>query len=149
MHIERLNRPVFELDDAHPAKQFLTAFIECRSNCVGRELDPPGQTPIDQEWQSATDGKTWTFSAFAYRYLSVDIVVDGFLTNAPRWTPSELGAIERLPQYRALMSECAQAAQQSGNTDCLELVDEVVGMLKLWDEYLEFRRWTVEGKPAR
>ncbi len=140
MDIERLNQRVFELDDAHPAKRFLCAFIECRSECVGRELDPPGQVPIDQEWKSASDGRLWTFSAFAYGALSFDIELDGFITTAPDWTESEEWALEQLPRFHSLMDECACAAKQCGNTDCLELVDEVVRMLNLWDEYLSYRK---------
>jgi hypothetical protein len=143
MHIERLNRPVFELDDAHPAKRFLSAFIACRTNCVGRELAPPGQSPIDQEWTSASDGRDWTFSAFAYGYLSFDIELDGLITGAQQLTESERWALGNLPRFQILMGECARAAKQRGNADCLELVDEVVAMLKLWDEYLQYRKRTI------
>jgi len=140
MHIERLNQPVFELDDAHPAKRFLLAFIECRTECVGRELTPPDEVPVDQQWTSAIDGRLWTFSAFAYGFISTDIELDGFLATAPRWTESETWALAELPRYRTLMDECAQAANQCGNTDCLELVDIVARMLDLWDEYLSYRK---------
>ena len=140
MHIKRLNRPVFKLDDAHPAKRFLSAFMECRSDCVGRELDPPGQVPIDQEWKSASDGRVWTFSAFAYGVLSFDIELDGYLTNAPSLTESEKLDREHLPLHRSLMSECADVARQSGNREILELTDQVLEMLGLWEEYLTYRQ---------
>ena len=138
-YIKSINHPVLALDDLHPAKKFLCAFIECRWNCVGREL---GQfkAPIDQEWKSTTDGKRWTFSGFAYRILSFDIELDGFLEGASYLTPSETGAEQELPIYRSLMHECAHAAQESGNNDILELTDEVLNMLSLWDEYLSFRK---------
>ncbi len=137
-YMTRLNRPVLELDDAHPAKRFLLAFMDCQSNCVGQEL---GQfrAPVDQEWVSATDGERWTFSAFAYKILSFDLELDGFLQRAPRLTASEQGAIERLPSYRTLMTECAEAARKKGNTDVLELTDQVLETLDLWEEYLRFR----------
>jgi len=146
MHIERLNRPVFKLDDAHPARRFLSAFIDCRTDCVGRELDPPGQVPIDQEWKSPSDGRVWTFSAFAYGFLSFDLELDGFITGAPYWTASEKWAQENLPRFHSLMDECGHAAKQCGNSKCLELVDKVVGMLKLWKDYLRYREESIAGQ---
>src|ERR1700690_1722297 len=118
MHIARLNRPVLALDEAHPAKRFLTGFIECRRDCVGRELGSDKDLPIDQAWTSSLKSqawpfpserpysKDWTFSAFAYRFISFDIELDGFLSNAPHLTDSETNAARILPIYRALMHEC-------------------------------------------
>jgi hypothetical protein len=140
LHIERLNRPVLALDDAHPAKRFLTEFIECRANCVGRELGSDEDMPIDQAWTSSLDSKVWTFSSFAYRILAFDIELDGFLESAPYLTASETGAARELPIYRSLMHECAEAARQSDNSEILELTDHVLEMLGLWDQYLSFRK---------
>jgi hypothetical protein len=148
MYLEELNRPVFDLDDAHPAKRFLTAFVECRTDCVGREIAPPGDA-IDQKWQSDSDGRAWTFSAFAYGYLAFDIELDGFMTAAPRLTESEIWAIEQLPRFHLLMSECAAAATQCGNIDCLQLVKMVLNMLILWGEYLDFRKETISRDPRK
>ena len=128
------------LDDAHPAKTFLTEFIECRANCVGRELGSDEDMPIDQAWTSSLDNKVWTFSSFAYRFLSFDIELDGFLESASYVTASETGAARELPIYRSLMHECAQAARKSGNNEILELTDDVLKMLNLWEAYLNFRR---------
>ena len=137
--LKTINQPIMSLDAAHPAKRFLCAFDQCLSDCGGCELDLY-ETPIEQEWTSASDGKVWKFSSFVYMYLAFDIRLDGFITSAPHLTESEKWAIQQLPRYHALMDECAHAAEQSGNTDCLELVDEVVRMLKLWDEYLQYRK---------
>lgn len=90
MRIEDLNRPVLALDDAHPAKRFLIAFIECLENCVGQELGLGEDPPIDQQWTSAVDGRTWKFSGFAYMFLAFDIALDGFLTDARHLTASEI-----------------------------------------------------------
>lgn len=145
MHVKRINRPVFKLDDAHPAKVFLNAFIDCRSNCVGREL---GEPPIDQSWQSLTDGKAWSFSAFAYSVLSFDIELDGYLKSSPRLTESEVVDIQQIPLFRALMHECAAAAERDGNQDIVELTDEVLAMFSLWENYLEFRKEMIsKGSP--
>ena len=149
MHIENMNRPVLKLDDSHPAKRFLTAFIDCRMDCVGRHHDWTGEKPIEQEWRSATDGKVWTFSGFAYRALSFDIELDGFLQNAPSLTESETCAARQIPLLRTLMEECAQAAQQNENHDILELTDQVMIMLSLWEQYLNFRKEMIShGRPS-
>src|ERR1700674_3550137 len=92
IHIESMNRPVLELDDAHPAKKFLSAFMDCRMNCSERELEIGDQTPIDQAWASASDGRVWTFSGFIYSFICFDIELDGFLQSAPDLTPSEIAA---------------------------------------------------------
>lgn len=140
MHTERLNRPVLKLDNAHPAKKFLRAFIDCKNDCVGREQDWGGQVPIEQKWRSATDGTVWTFSRFAYSFISLDIVLDGFLEDSPCLTASETFSFQHIPRLRTLMEECAQAAQRDGNHDILELTDQVLEMLSLWEQYLSFRQ---------
>ena len=145
MRTEELNEPIFDLDDSHPAKRFLEAFVDCLANCVTRELGLDGRRPIDQEWKSASDGRTWTFSGFAYAFLSFDIVLDGFLTNAASLMPSEVWAAERLPLLRSMVNECAQAARQDGNSEILELTDQVRGMLDLWEQYLSFRKGMISN----
>jgi len=145
MRTEELNEPIFDLDDSHPAKRFLDAFIECKSDCVGRQYDFEGQSPIEQRWRSASDGRPWTFSGFAYGYLSRDIVLDGFLDNIPYLTESETADAEQLPAMRTLMNECADAARQSGNSEILELTDQVLQMLDLWQQYLSFRKGMISN----
>jgi hypothetical protein len=146
-YIERRNRPVLALDDVHPAKRFLCAFIECRWNCVGRALGQY-EAPIDQEWTSTTDGQRWTFSGFAYRILSFDIELDGFIQSAPYLTASEQEAEEQLPNMHLLMNECAQAARQSGNSDVIEPADQVLEMISLWEQYLSFRKEMISRTPG-
>jgi hypothetical protein len=138
MHNERLNPRVLALEDSHPAKKFLSAFIECRGNCVGLELDP--DEPIDQEWESATDGRVWTFSGFAYTFLSLDLALDDFHQSVPPPTESTATWPWDLPRLRSLMHECARSARESGNNEIVELTDEVLRMFELWDEYLSFRK---------
>lgn len=143
MRIEDLNRPVLALDDAHPTKRFLIAFIECLENCVGQELGLGEDPPIDQQWTSAVDGRTWKFSGFAYMFLAFDIVLDGFLTDARHLTASEIGAAEELPKLRTMMHECAAAARRDDNSEVVEMTDEVLQMLDRWEEYLNYRRAAV------
>lgn len=139
-HIESMNRQVLELDDSHPAKKFLSAFMDCRMNCSERELEIGDQMPIDQAWTSAMDGRAWTFSGFIYGFICFDIELDGYLQNATNLTPSEIAAIRELPRLRSMMHECAEAARQCGNSDILELTDQVLEMLRLWVGYLEYRK---------
>jgi hypothetical protein len=143
MHIEEINAPVFELDDMHPAKRFLEAFLDCLDDCVGRQHGLKG-TPIDHEWRSATDGRLWTFSGFAYTFLSYDIELDGFLTNAPALTESETDAIGKIPKLREYMRECAEACRRDGNKEILALTDQVNQLLDLWEEYIRFRQRTIQ-----
>lgn len=140
MRVESKNRAVLTLDDSHPAKRFVEAFIDCRMSCAGRELDLGGQVPIDQAWTSATDGRVWTFSGFVYAFICFDIELDGFLQSAPNLTPSERAAARELPRLRSMMNECTEAARQSGNREILERTDHVLEMLGLWEEYLRFRQ---------
>jgi hypothetical protein len=146
MRNESLNPRVLALDDSHPAKKFLSAFIECRSNCVGLELDP--DEPIDQEWESFTDGRVWTFSGFAYAFLSLDIALDDFHQRFPCPTESNTDWPWDLSRSRSLMRECAQAARQSGNNEILELTDDVLKMLGLWEDYLNFRKDMISRTPG-
>lgn len=143
MRIESINGAVLDLDDAHPAKAFLLAFIECLEDCAARELGLGGATPIDQAWWSLTDGRLWKFSAFVYSFLCFDIVLDGFLQNARHLTESETAAAAEIPRLRSLMHECAAAAQRDGSGEIVELTDQVLRMLSLWESYLEFRKRAV------
>jgi hypothetical protein len=139
MRIEDLNRRVLELDDSHPARRFLEAFIDCQSDCLGRELGFDGQTPVDQEWTSATDGRKWTFSGFAYAFLALDFELESFLESAP-FLVAETGAARDVPMLRLMIGECAQAARQDGNSEIIELTNQVQQMFDLWDEYVGFRK---------
>ena len=137
---EAMNRRILDLDDAHPAKKFLRAFIECREDCVGRELGSGGQVPIEQTWLSAVDGKRWTFSDFAYAFLSRELALDEIVTG----TPFEPGLRSRLPKelppVRQMLTECAQAARENGNDEIVELTDQVQRMFDLWEEYARISR---------
>ena len=116
-------------------------------SCAGRELDLDGQVPIDQAWTSSSDGRVWTFSGFIYAFICFDIELDGFLTNARSLTESETTAARQLPLLRSMMSECVEAARQSGNTEILELTDQVLEMFSLWEQYLNFRKEMISQAP--
>jgi hypothetical protein len=118
--------------------KFLLAFIECRSKCVGLHLDP--DEPIEQEWESLTGGRVWTFSGFAYAFLSLDLLLDEFHQSAPSGNEANLNWPWNLPRVTSLMNEGAEAARQSGNSEILELTDEVLKVFDLWEDYLKLRR---------
>jgi hypothetical protein len=137
---ENMNRRILALDDEHPAKKFLAAFIDCRENCVGREIDfGDGEPPVEQAWVSATDGRRWTFSGFAYAFLSLDFELETWLTGAPFLVRSQTGQARTLALLRQLMTECAQAARESGNQEIVELTDMIQNMFDLWEQYAAFR----------
>jgi hypothetical protein len=140
--IERRNARVLALDDSNPAKRFLCAFLDCRENCAGRELDLGGQVPIDQAWASGTDGRVWKFSDFVYTFLCYTIELDGILTDALSLTASETAARNQIPKLHTMMAECAQAARESGNNEILKLTDQVRQMLDLWEQYIAHREQT-------
>jgi len=144
MHIRKFNRKLFALDDLHPAKKFLTAFIRCRRNCVGRHHTFDGQESIDQEWISSTDRKTWRFSEFAYKVLAFDVELDGYINDAPTLTESELQVLQQLPRLRCLMHECADAATRDGNTKIVELTQQVLELLDRWEECTRARERSID-----
>ena len=67
-------------------------------------------------------------------------MLDGLLENCPTLTASETVEAQEIPRLRSMMEECAQAAQRDGNHDILELTDQVMEMLSLWEQYLDFRK---------
>ena len=131
---------IHDLPDAHPARRFLKAFAECRRQCVGRELDPE---PIDQSWESAIDGKTWTFSAFAYAFLSFDVVLDDWTPNAPRLTRSKVDALATIPIARALLEELlSHGRSRSSRKVLLEVRASNTGAIALYGR-LGFEQFNV------
>jgi len=145
MNADEINAPVYALDDDHPAKKFLNAFIDCKDDCVGLDYDWDGQEPIDQAWQSATDSERWTFARFAYSFLSLDLILDGFLQHGSL-TEAERALPQHILHRRTLMHECAAAAKRDDNTEIVKLTDQVLAMLDLWEQYLDYRRDVVSGK---
>lgn len=141
MNIRRANKPLFSLPPDHTARRFLEAFISCRQNCVGREIvySNIGNDPIDQEWISASDGCKHRLSSFAYKYISFDIVLDGWLSGTPELTDSEKHYLERLPRLNMLMTECQQECRNSNNASALALVEQILEVLHLWEVCIRTR----------
>jgi hypothetical protein len=126
------------LKDNHPAKAFLLAFLRCRDECVGRELDP--DQPIDQRWESTSENKPWAFSEFAYAFLSLDLALDEFHRSPPTIDEASTNWPWNVDRLRTLINECIVAARHSHNLSILALADEILRMLTLWERYLAHRR---------
>ncbi len=138
-HVYRVNRPLYDLPEEHPAHQFLIAFEVCQQHCVGRELPPPLGDGIDLTWWSDHCERSWSFSGFAYMYISFTVELDGWLTDAPERTESERRTLQGLDDIDMLMSECRLAATVESNDAILEMVDQVEDMARLWRQCIEVR----------
>jgi len=141
MDVERLNGEILTWPETHAARRFLEAFIRCRRDCVGCEIvfEGSGRRPVDQEWRSSVDGTKWTFSKFAYLFLSFDVVLDGWLSNSPTLTASERESLRQIPVLRQMLFDCQQAALGDGNRQILSLTTCVLHMLNLWEGCISSR----------
>jgi hypothetical protein len=135
MHVKRLNRPLFDLSLEHPARRFLESFIACHKHCVGAEL-----RGVDQLWFSQAESRQMFFSGFVYAYLSFDIVLDGWLNNAPELTESERCYLDGIGQLEILVHECLDEATKDRNAEIIEMCHEVSKMLVNWRDCIEHRR---------
>ena len=133
------NYPLLSLPSDHPARRFLAEFTDCRMLCVGREIGGPDSRPIEQVWFSEIEDKECSFSEFAYKYLSFDVVLDGWLTNATEMTASERDVLEKLPHVRGLLAECKIAANKAGNEEILLLTAKVEHLFDLWEQSIRLR----------
>jgi hypothetical protein len=136
MDVAHLNRRLLELPQSHAARRFLEAFMRCRLDCVGKEISWDGGPEIDQEWYSVTDARTWRFSNLMYGFVSFAIILDGWLDDAPKVTPLELAHDQKFQHLRRLLAECEVAAKGDGNKAVLIMIEQVYGMLDLWDAQL-------------
>lgn len=135
MHVRRLNRLLLAMEPLHPARKFLEKFVECHRQCVGLEMRPD---PIDQEFV-CPDGRGMLFSHFAYECLAFDVVLDGWLTNAPCATDSERLSLARIPEMRAIMHACKVQAVSDGNNRVIPYVQQVLELLDHWEQCINAR----------
>jgi hypothetical protein len=145
-HVLRVNKPLFDLPESHPAKRFLCAFVACLDECVGREIPYRGKEDLaaDEDWFSLHDGRVWSFSSFAYIYLAFTVELDGWLTGAATATRDEIGTMTRLPYLRTLMRECKDACVADRNEAVLAMVEQVENLIDLWEACIK-ERWQVIG----
>jgi len=69
----------------------------------------------------------------AYKYLSFDVELDGWLTDAPELTESERRYLSWLPVLRTLLAECEAQARVDGNQAILPLISRTRGLLDRWE----------------
>jgi hypothetical protein len=94
---------------------------------------------VDQEWLSGALGRDYSFSSFAYEYLSFDVELDGWLQNAPGLTDSEKAMLAGIAQIEELMAECKTVALAESNSDVVTMCEQVVHMCRLWNECIDSR----------
>lgn len=131
MHVRRLNPKILKFPESNIARRFLDAFIECRRDCVGVEAS---DDPIDQTWVSPSEAKEWSYSAFAYKFLAFDVILDGWQSGAPEMTESERFYLTQFPRMRALLCECENAAVADNNPRLIPIIAKVSRMLDLWEQ---------------
>lgn len=126
LEIHPENGPLLLLSRDHPAHRLLIAHAECRATCVGREITWPNaeEEPIDQEWFSLIDQKTWKYSDFAYSYLSYSLILKNWMSDKEEIEPFERTFLEDLLRIRGLLGECESAAKSEENTRVLPLVEK-------------------------
>ena len=128
--------------EKHPAVRALQLHGEACDFCVGKEIYWPQfkNEPVDQLWFSATRHKEQSFSAFAYEFLSYDLVLDGWLDLPPQPTASETTfLVKGLPLMRRLLNECQEAASVDGNTRILPLIQKAVEFVNTYEDALIVR----------
>jgi hypothetical protein len=120
------NRPILDSYTCeHPAVRALQLHAEARDLCVGKEIKWPDSAnrAVDQSWFSAARCRQQSYSAFAYEFISYDLILDGWLKAAPQPTESEMRFLcDDGPLMRALLDECEEAANADANLEILPLV---------------------------
>ncbi len=123
----------------HPAVRVLQVHAEACDVCVAKEIQWAGseESPVDQSWFSARRCRQESFSAFAYEFLSYDLVLDGWLEMAPEPTESEIGfLVEDQPLMQILLDECEEAANSDGNSKMLPLIAKAREFVRAYDDAL-------------
>ena len=135
---DKIVRDVYnELPQDHLAYD---AHFECRHECVGKEIPWRGREneAFDQEWHSESDGHNWSFSSFAYAFISFDLQLLDVIEQQDT-THDEEHFRDRLARARALLYECEQAARQNNNERILDCIDKARRFFDLWENAVDYR----------
>ena len=140
------NNPLRELPDSHSAKLALIAHAECRRDCVGRKIEWPerGCEAFDQAWHSRLIGRRFSFSSYAYCFLSFDLILEEWITHPTAVTESEKRVVAAIRLQETLLDECERAARNEGNTRVLERVPQVRRFNELRLRAIR-ERWAADG----
>ncbi len=121
--------------------RLLFVHADCRDRCVGKEIPWPGKEAdaFDQTWFSDVDQRRWSFSSFAYAYISFDLVLDGWIDRPNSLTMGERKALAEFPRMRTLINECQSAAENDKNRRVLDLLPVIRSWLDTWQECIGSR----------
>lgn len=108
----------------HPARRYLIEFGELRREVCGREIDWPDCPGIDQAWYSPLLQRNFSFSSFAYSFISYTLLLDEWFDEQFQdcLSGAERGRIEYHFFWNALLSECEVAAAVEGNDPILQFI---------------------------
>jgi hypothetical protein len=134
------------LPDSHVAKLTVIAHAECRRDCVGREIPWRGREDeaFDQMWQSDLLGRHFSFSSYAYCFLSFDLILYEWITHPSHVTELEKSLIVAVPLEETLLDECERVASDKESTRVLDRITQI-----RWFNALRLQatreRWAVDG----
>jgi hypothetical protein len=150
--IHPLNSPIRTTHGRdHPAVRALERHAAARDACVCREIEWPrlGNRAIEQEWFSAIDQRVWSFSGFAYTFISFDLVLSEWLPGAQAGLdPFEEDFLHELPRLRTLLDECESAAKASANDRVLPLISKAREFLDAFEQSIIARVGPVVINPV-
>lgn len=144
----------------HPARKFLMTFYDVRKEVCGRDIEFPNRPAIDQSWTSRLLSRPFSFSSYAYCFVSYTLTLgewcDESFAAVP--SPSEQAFIARWKLKHALLGECLAVATEAGNREIVRFVAlarslldlqmaAIAERIKLTDEEI-LDRWGVSAEAA-
>jgi len=112
---------------------YLVRFYQVRQEVCGRDISWPSQPRIEQEWDSVLLQKRFSFSAFAYCFISLTLTMDEWFDDRFYSSPSEWEkqCIAQLAMKQMLRDESAVSARCQGNDAILHFVEMVRSLLEM------------------
>ncbi len=125
----------------HPARMYLLEFFRVRDEVCGRDIAWAERPSIEQEWDSSLLQRPFSFSAFAYCFVSYTLVMEEWFDDRFSEVPSdsEKEYIRQLQMKLALLQECANAARSDDNDEILRFVEMVRSLLVMGTEAIAHR----------
>jgi hypothetical protein len=122
----------------HPARTYLLEFYRVRDEVCGRDIAWPKRPSVEQEWDSLLLQRSFSFSAFAYCFVSYTLVMGEWFDDRFSQVPSEPEKefISQLQMKLVLLQECADAANSHDNAEILRFVEMVRSMLAMGSRQL-------------
>lgn len=134
-------RALNNLPESHIARRTVIAHDECRRSCVGKEIAWPGRESesFDQEWYSELLGREFSFSSFAYCFISFTLTMEEWINHPPTVTDVEKDDLIRLPLLLILLDECEAAATRDENRSVISCISKARDFFNLWRESILLR----------